>query len=263
MSFYDEMELRNRLRNEPRTTTRESTMLYSQARRALREGNPSAAHEIGKEAAKVAVKEVRNPIRTDDEAKSLFRAKQVAKLQAGYDIAQKMREANQYTAAGYVKPTEGLDTQLGKRQHFYNEMVANARSGTLDTAEAQAQADRRGLNLTPAEFAAGLSRIATSTGTSPTSTGTSPTGTGTATASTGTHTWLDGISSDLQSGTSPTGTKTATASNTSTLNPVAGITPPVKGKKPQSPTGMLAANDEMKKLRSKTTSMLTTPMLTA
>lgn len=225
MSTLEEMRQRAIDRNTPRSTTRESTKLMNAARRALRAGSPMAAQEIGRAAAAAAINEVRNPVRTDEEAKSLFAEKLAVKRQAGVDIAQKLKEANQYTATGYVKPTASADTQLGKRQQFFNEMVSQARTGTLDTTKSQAEAAKRGLNLTPAEFTTGLSRIATSTGTSPTATG------------------------------------TATASNTSTLNPVAGITPPVK--EPRSPTGMLAANDEMKKLRSKTTSMLTTPMLTA
>lgn len=207
MATVEEMRQRAVDRSAPRSTTRESTLLYNEARRALRAGSPMAAQEIGKTAAVKAIAEARNPVKSAEEKQSLFEGQRAVKRQADIDIAQKMKEAGQYTAAGFVKPTAEVGTELGKRQQFFNEMVSQARTGTLDTTKSQAEAAKRGLNLTPAEFTTGLSRIATNTATSPTATG------------------------------------TATAST--------------MGNEPQSPTGMLAANDLMKKLRSKTTSMLT------
>ena len=159
MSTVDEMRQRALDRSAPRSTTRESTLLYNEARRALRAGSPMAAQEIGRVAAVKAVGEARNPVKSSEVKQQLFEEKRAVKRQADIDIAQKLKEANQYTAAGFVKPTADVESQLGKRQQMFNEMVGQARTGSFDPAKSQAEAAKRGLNLAPAEWTAGLSRL--------------------------------------------------------------------------------------------------------
>ena len=159
MSTVDEMRQRALDRSAPRSTTRESTLLYNEARRALRSGNAEAAKLIGQQAGAAAVDEARNPVKSSEEKKSIFEQQRAVKRQADIDIAQKLKEANQYTAAGFVKPTADVESQLGKRQQMFNEMVGQARTGGFDPAKSQAEAAKRGLNLSQAEWTAGLSRL--------------------------------------------------------------------------------------------------------
>ena len=146
-------------RDEARSTTRESTLLYNQARRAMRQGNPMAAQDIGREAAKVAINEARNPVRSDEVKEKLWEQKKAMEQQADVENARQVKDARDYNAAGYVKPTAEANSAIGQRQTFFNEMVGQARTGTLDINKARTDADQRGLNLRPEEWAAGLNRL--------------------------------------------------------------------------------------------------------
>lgn len=146
-------------RDEARSTTRESTLLYNQARRAMRQGNPMAAQDIGREAAKVAINEARNPVRSDEVKEKLWEQKKAMEQQADATNAQQVKDARDYNAAGYVKPTADVNSAIGQRQTFFNEMVGKARTGTLDINKARTDADKSGLNLRPEEWAAGLNRL--------------------------------------------------------------------------------------------------------
>lgn len=141
------------------STTRESTKLYNEARRAMRAGSPAAANEIGKEAGKKALEESRDPIRSHEQLMARLDAKDAMKAQADAAVAQKVREAPFYNAAGYVKPTEGSNTALGQRQAFFNEMVNQARTDTLDLNKSRTESNKRGLNLSDREWFSGVDRL--------------------------------------------------------------------------------------------------------